>query len=61
MSKVVKYLREVEDIKKELETYPENIRYYMGYEGYCGSSESMEFIKEKIKEYKNKQNENKKN
>lgn len=61
MSKIVKYLREVEDIKKELESYPENIRYYMGYEGYCGSSESIEFVKEKIEEYKNKKNESTKN
>ena len=48
--------------KKELEEHPENIRYYMGYMGYETTHEgSIDFIKEKIEEYKNKQNESTKN
>ncbi len=62
MTKITKYLRSVEDIKKELEQYPENIKFYMGYMGYeSEDSCSIDFVKEKIQEYKNKQNENKKN
>ena len=62
MTKITKYLRSVEDIKKELEKYPENIIFYMGYMGYQSEDPgSIDFVKEKIEEYKNKQNESKKN
>jgi aspartate/tyrosine/aromatic aminotransferase len=60
MTKITKYLRSVEDIKKELEQNPENIKYYMGYMGYESQDEnSMDFVKEKIEEYlKKEKNEN---
>jgi hypothetical protein len=54
-------LADYEDLKRELETYPENIKYYSKYEGFNGSSESIKYIEQKIKEYKNKQNESTKN
>lgn len=62
MTKITKHLRSVEDIKKELQENPESIKYYMGYMGYESQYEgSIDYVEEKIKEYKNKQNENKKN
>ena len=58
MTKIIKYLRSVEEIKKELDEHPENIRYYMGYMGYETTHEgSIDFVEQKIQEYKNKQNE----
>jgi hypothetical protein len=58
MTYIVKYLSDYESLKKELELHPENIKYYSKYEGFTGSSKSIEYINQKIKEYKN---ENKKN
>ncbi len=62
MTKITKHLRSVEDIRKELEEHPENIKFYMGYMGFESQyTGSIDYVEEKIKEYKNKQNENKKN
>jgi hypothetical protein len=62
MTKITKHLRNVDEIKKELEEHPENIKYYMGYMGYESLHEgSIDFINEKIQEHKNKQNESTKN
>lgn len=62
MTKIIKYLRSVDEIKKELEEHPANIKYYMGYMGYESLHEgSIDFINEKIQEHKNKQNESTKN
>ena len=58
MTKTIKYLRTVEEIKKELEENPNNIKYYMGYMGYeSNDPNSIDFVTQKIEEYKNKQNE----
>lgn len=51
MSYVVKRLPELEDFKKELEEFPERIKYYNKYGGYTGSSESMDYLIIKLKEY----------
>jgi hypothetical protein len=62
MTKITKYLRNLEELKKELEENPENIKYYIGYMGFNSEDDrSIDFINEKIKEYKNKQNESTKN
>ncbi len=62
MTKITKYLRSLEELKKELEDNPENIKYYMDYMGFNSEDDrSIDFINEKIKEYKNKQNESSKN
>ena len=62
MTKVTKHLRSVEEIKKELEEHPENIKYYMGYMGFNSQDpNSIDFIEQKIKEFKNKENESTKN
>ena len=52
MTKITKYLRSVEELKKELEEQPENIKHYMGYMGYEAEDEgSLDYIKEKKFEY----------
>jgi hypothetical protein len=62
MTKTIKYLRSVDEIKKELEENPNNIRYYMGYMGFNSEdTNSIDFVNKKIEEYKNKQNESTKN
>ena len=62
MTKITKYLRSLEEIKKELEENPNNIKYYMGYEGFNSEDpNSIDFVEQKIEEYKNKQNESTKN
>lgn len=62
MTKITKYLRSIDEIKKELEENPNNIRYYMGYMGFHSEDpNSIDFIEQKIEEYKNKQNESTKN
>ncbi len=62
MTKITKYLQSVDEIKKELEENPNNIRYYMGYEGFNSEDpNSIDFIEQKIEEYKTKQNESTKN
>ena len=56
MTKITKYLRSVEEIKKELEEHPENIKHYMGYMGYESQYEgSLDYIKEKIEEHLKKE------
>ncbi len=58
MTKITKHLRSEENIKKELQEHPKNIKFYMGYMGFQSEHEgSIDYIEEKIKEYKNKQNE----
>ena len=56
MSYVYTHLPEIEDLKKNIETNPSVLRYYSKYEGFVGSSESIDYLTQKIKEY----NENKK-
>ncbi len=61
MTKIIKYLRSLEELQKELNDNPENIKYYMDYMGFNSEDDrSIDFINEKIKEYKKNQNENKK-
>lgn len=62
MTKIIKHLRSLNEIKKELEENPNNIKNYMGYLGYESAyTGSIDFVNQKIKEYKNKKNEDKKN
>lgn len=51
MSYIVKYLMEITDLEKEFKNNPDAIKHYVKYEGFNGSSESMTYIEEKIKEY----------
>jgi hypothetical protein len=51
MTYITKYLPELDILKKELETNPKNIRYYVKYMGFIGNSDSIEYLENKIKEY----------
>lgn len=51
MSYIIKHLKDIEDLKKELDETPENIKYYIKYEGFDGSSEAIDYIDKKIEEY----------
>jgi len=52
----------LKELKKELEQYPEKIKYYTKYQGFEGPDGTTDYIIEKLEEYyKNKKNENKKN
>jgi hypothetical protein len=51
MTYITKYLPELDVLKKELETNPNNIRYYVKYMGFIGNSDSIEYLENKIKEY----------
>lgn len=51
MSYIVKRLPKLKDLKEELTEFPERVKYYNKYGGYTGSSESMDYLIQKIKEY----------
>jgi len=51
MTYITKHLAELDVLKKELETNPTNIRYYIKYMGFIGDSDSIEYLENKIKEY----------
>ena len=62
MTYITAHLPKLEELKKELEKYPENIKTYMKYMGYEGPEGSIDYLNEKIEEHiKNKKNESKKN
>jgi len=47
MSYIVKYLPEITTLIEEFKNNPDAIKYYVKYEGFNGSSESMTYIEEK--------------
>lgn len=51
MTYITKHLPELDALKKELETNPTNIRYYVKYMGFVGNSDSIDYLENKIKEY----------
>ncbi len=62
MTYITKHLPTVEELKKELDQYPNNINIYMKYEGYQGPEGSIEYLTNKIEEHiKNRKNESTKN
>jgi hypothetical protein len=62
MTYITKYLPTVEELEKELEKYPNNIKIYMKYEGFLGPEGSIDYLTKKIEEHiKNKKNESTKN
>jgi hypothetical protein len=57
MTYITKQLPTLEELQKELETTPTNIQFYAKYEGFNGSSESIDYIDAKLSEYyKSKKN-----
>lgn len=58
MTYITARLPKLEDLKKEFENNPDIIETYIKYMGFDGSSESINYLEEKIEEYiKNKNNE----
>jgi len=51
MSYVTIRIPDIKDFKRELSENPERIKYYAKYSGYTGSSESMDYLILKLKEY----------
>ena len=51
MSYTHTHLPEIEDLKTNIETNPSVLRYYAKYEGFIGSSESVDYLTQKLKEY----------
>jgi len=51
MTYITAHLPKLEDLKKQLEEDPDKLRIYAKYMGYEGSSESIDYLSEKLKEY----------
>ena len=51
MSYIYTHLPELKDFKQNIETNPDVLRYYSKYEGFVGSSESIEYLTQEIKKY----------
>lgn len=51
MSYIYTHLPELKDLKQNIETNPDVLRYYSKYEGFVGSSESIEYLTQEIKKY----------
>jgi hypothetical protein len=62
MTYITKHLPTLEQLKKELEAHPENIKHYAKYEGFEGPDGTTDYIIEKLEEhYKKQKNESTKN
>ncbi len=51
MTYITKHLPSLEELKKELETNPEKIKYYTKYEGFDGLDGTTDYIVEKLEEH----------
>jgi hypothetical protein len=51
MTYITKNLPPIEDLIKELEENPTNIQFYAKYQGFNGSSESIDYLDIKLDEY----------
>jgi len=51
MSYINLYVKDIDELKHEFEQTPDVVKYYIKYEGFTGSSESIAYIDEKINEY----------
>lgn len=51
MSYIVSYLPNLTDLKVQIELNPEILKNYMKFEGFNGSWESTQYLREKIKEF----------
>ena len=50
------HLPEIDDLKRILSEEPEKIKYYMKYGALMGSNESMEYLTNKINDYRTTHN-----
>lgn len=53
MTYITKYVPNLEELKRELEENPNNIKFYSKYEGFTGDSDSIDYLNEKLNEYYN--------
>ena len=51
MSYIYTHLPELKDLKQNIETNPDVLRYYSKYEGFVGSPESIEYLTQEIEKY----------
>jgi hypothetical protein len=51
MTYILKRLPNIDELKKELETQPTNIKYYIKYDTFIGDDNSIEYLNNKIKSY----------
>jgi hypothetical protein len=51
MSYVYTHLPEIEDLKTNIETNPNILRYYAKYDGFVGSLESVNYLTKKLEKY----------
>lgn len=51
MSYTHTHLPSLEDLKQNIETNPNALRYYSKYDTFIGSSESIDYLDKKLKEY----------
>jgi len=51
MTYITAHLPKLEELKKELEENPNKIKIYIKYMGFEGTSDSIEYLDKKIKEY----------
>ena len=51
MSYIKAYLPELDELKNRIQTNPAVLRYYAKYEGVIGSSESVDYLTQQIKNY----------
>lgn len=49
MSYILKWLPDKKKLKLELKEYPENIQYYKKYDSFGGNSDSIKYLKKKLK------------
>ena len=51
MSYTHTHLPHIEDLKERIDVNPDVLRFYAKYDGYVGSSESINYLDKKLKEY----------
>ena len=51
MSYITKYLPDLEELKKQIQSNPDVLRIYSKYMGFNGSSESVDYLEKKLQEY----------
>jgi hypothetical protein len=51
MSYILKYIVTKEELQKELQSFPENIKYYAKYDTFIGDSNAVKYIESKLHEY----------
>lgn len=51
MTYITAYIPSLSELKNNLEKNPKLVEYYLKYEGWCGDSDSIDFLEEKVKQF----------